>query len=303
MTYPGGQTIGARPDTLDNLVYCRPSDIITSQATISTDSSVSSDDNYGLSSLFDQIPARPLKIGLGPCYILFDFGEPQRIDGFALPNSNLSAGDAPATIGTVKLNATNVWTSPTMSVPLIAGPDHLDGHRASPWLDLRDKTGYSTGGFQYLRFDIGATTMNIKIGEILIMSRLREFTRWVHWQGTKGAQRRFLEALETEYGVTRVHRRRIKQRFFSFELQLDNQDWRDLNDLADDAGGLAVPFFIAANSGNEQDEGLYARFTRESAARLEATEEWYDSDVFNLSVLEVSRGLPFGEALVEVACS
>lgn len=303
MTYPGGQTIGPRPLEMGNLKYCKPRNIITSSAMISSDSTPSSDPNYGFSALYDREPAKPLKLGVGPLHVLFDFVEPVRIDGFALPNSNLSAGETPSQIATVSLNNVDDWTSPAMEVPLIAGKDHLDGHRASPWLDLTTKDGYSAGGFQFLRLDIGLTTMSVKLGEVLIMRELEEFTRWVHWDGRKGAQRRFLEAIDTEYGVTRVHRRRIKQRFFSFDLQLDVPDWEDLNDLADDAGGIAVPWFVAADSGYEQDNGLYVRFTRESAARLESTEEWYDSNVFNLSVLEVSRGLPFGEALVEVVCS
>jgi hypothetical protein len=154
-----------------------------------------------------------------------------------------------------------------------------------------------------MRLVFGTSDEPIKIGEFLVMSELREFSRWVQWNGVKGTNRRFLEAVETEYGVMRVHRRRIKSRFFSFDIKLDVDDWDDLNDLADDAGGLAKPFFVAADGGYEEDNGLLARFTRESAARLEASEEWYDSNLFNFAVEEVSRGLPFGEAVVEAACS
>ena len=296
---PGGQTLSSPPAALDNIKYCRPSDIVTSASSISTTGTVSADPNYGLTALHDRLPAKPTKLDVGPLSVTFDFLVAQRVDAVAIPSHNLGAG----TVVTVEHDDDVTFATPPLTTTLIVGTQHLDGHRASPWADLTGVAGYIVGGYRYLRITIPVQSMSIKLGEVLVISTLREFTRWPMWDGRKGTSRPFLEAIETEYGVVRVHRRRIKQRFFAYDIKLDVQDWVDLNDLADDASGYAVPWFFAPDGGTRDDFGLYVRFTREVAARLESSEEWYDSNIFTLAVQEVSRGLPFGDALVEVVCS
>jgi hypothetical protein len=272
---------------MGNLKYCRPSDIVIPQAVSADIATVGG--QYGLPALYDLNPAKPCTfIGVGPLRIVYDYGSAQRIDAFGLPNSNLDAG-LPCR---VEMHAIDSWGAPTVSGTMTTGADHANGHRASPWKDLTQVAGYSASGFRYLSLYVPVNSVNIRLGEILPIARLREFSRWPMWDGTKGAQRRFLESMETEYGVQRVVRRKITQRTLSFSFKGRDTDYADLQSLADDASGVARAFFITADGDVETDGGLYARFTRDTAERIEASEEWTDTNPFTVSVRELSRSLP-----------
>jgi hypothetical protein len=280
------------------LRYARPSDIITSLATITASGTVNSDPNYGLSALYDLNPAKPLKFDTaGPIRIVYDMGSARRMDAFSLPNSNLAA----ATNCVVALNATDSWAAPTVQTSLVTGADHLDGHRASPWADFTTVSGYSASGFRYCSLFVPAQSTNIKIGETPIIGNLRQFDHEPRWGGTKGALRKYLNALETETGVVRVNRRRLKQRTYTFDIKGGTPDYEALQALCDDAGGLALPWFFCPDDAVKTDLGLYVRFTPESAARLLAQEEFFylptsanRGIVTNMTVdvVEVSRSLP-----------
>lgn len=269
-------------------VYCRPSDIVTAQAAISADVAVSTDPDYGLAAMHDGDPAKPCKFEApGPIRIVFDFGGPQRIDAFALPNHNLPA----AAVCAVEMNATDAWGAPSVSVPLTVGPVHLDGHRASPWANLTTASGYSPTGYRFLSLAVPVTTGPVQIGEALAIGRLRRFTQWTQF-GTTGVQIPFVESLTTEYGVQRVYRRRVSQRTFDYRILGNDADAGDLRALLEDAGGLALPWFVANDSDRHDDDGLFVRFTRETAARLVVTERWFDFNELRWSVQELSRSLP-----------
>ena len=268
--------------------YCRPSDIVTSLATITASGTVSSDPDYGLTALYDRNPAKPTHFDtVGPIRLVYDFGSARRIDAFALPNHNLDNGlDC-----IVALNATNSWASPTVSVGMEVGNAMPDGHRSSPWADFTTASGYSTGGFRYLSLYIPANSVNVKLGETLAISQLREFSEHTQF-GNRGYAIPYLESLMTEYGVQRVYRRRVSKRSYQGSIKGNEQDWNDLKALVADAGGMALPFFFCWESQNKTDEGLYVRFTKESAAALQGQEEWFDFLNLRISVEELSRSLP-----------
>ena len=286
---------------MQNLKYCRPSDIITSLATITASGAISADPDYGLPSLYDRNPAKPLKFETaGPIRLVYDFGTTRRIDAFSLPNHNLDAGlDC-----IVSLNATNNWTSPTVSVAMEVGTEHLDGHRASCWADFTAASGYTQVGFRYCSLFVPANSSAIKLGETPIIANLREFSQWTQFGGERGATKPFLESIRTEYGAVRVYRRRVKQRYFRYQIKgtddgtknvgtlLRDDDFNALQDLSDDAGGMALPFFVTANAAIKTDGGLYARFTKETAERCAAQEEWFDISPFRFEIEEVSRSVP-----------
>jgi hypothetical protein len=280
ITYPG------------NLKYARPSDIITSTAAwTAAAGTVSTDANYGLAAMYDRKMSRPLKFTDGPVVavrVVGDFGVATRLDGLALPNHNLPAGTAIR----AEMNDTNVWTAPAVSVAMPPGTDMLDGHRASPWADFTAASGYTSAGFRYVSLYVPATAVVQQIGELLALSHLRSFSQFPQFKGTKGTSRQYLEAIRTEYGVRRVSRRAIKQRQFQFSLFGSDADYADLQTLADDATGLAAPFFMVADSSIKTDGGLYGRFTDATAAMLSATEEWYDVNTLTIAFMEDSRSLP-----------
>lgn len=280
------------------LRYCLPSDIVTSLAVITASGSVSADPAYGFASLYDTLPSKPLKFTTaGPIRLVFDFGVARRIDAFALPNHNLAAGSACV----VALNNTNSWGAPTCIVAMPTGDDNLDGHRASPWADFTVASGYTSAGFRYASLFVPVQASLIKLGETLVIANLRRFNHEPQFGGNKGAIRRYLETLRTEYGVVRVNRRRIKQRFLSFALKGSTPDFIAMQNLADDAGGTAVPFFITADDSVKTDGGLYVRMTDETASKLASQEEFFYVpsgtvnkfiENFPIDVEEVSRSLP-----------
>lgn len=275
-----------------NMKYCRPSDIITSQAVFSAvTGTVSTDADYGIPSLYDGNPAKPLKFTDSPVVairLVADLGTATRVDGLALPNSNIDAG----LVMRAEQNATDVWTSPSVSVNMTMGTRHLDGHRASPWADFTTASGYSTGGYRYVSLYVPVNSAAPKLGELLIMARLREFSRYATFGGNKVALRRYVESLETEYGAVRILSRRIKQRCFTVTVRGSDTDYDDLQALGDDCDGRAHAFFIAADGSVKTDGGLYVRFTSQAAAKLAATEEWFDVNPFSVDIEEVSRSLP-----------
>jgi hypothetical protein len=280
-----------------NLKYCRPNEIITSQAVwTAVAGNVSTDPDYDLTALYDGKMSKPCKFidePIAAIRIVGDYGSARRIDGMALPNSNIPAG----TVMRAELNATNVWTAPTVSVNVTMGAHGLDGHVASPWADFTTASGYSVGGFRYCSWYVPVTAYQPWLGELLVMQQLRSFSQWTQFGGTRSTFRPFLENLMTEYGVTRVVRRLIKQRQFEFQLKGNEQDFTDLQLLCDASGGMAIPFFMVADSNIKTDGGLYGRFTPETAAMIMGTEEWFDLNSLTIAFKEDSRSLPlFGFA-------
>lgn len=272
---------------MQNLKYALASDIITSLAVITASGTVSSDANYGLASLYDRNPAKPTKFETqGPIRLLYDFGSARRIDGFSLPNHNLD-DDLQCVVA-----LSSDGTTPTCMQTLTVGDANLDGHRSSPWVDFTTASGYSASGFRYLYLYVPTNSVNIKLGESPVLARLREFSQWVQFQGTKGVKRQYQEALETEYGSVRVHRRKIKQRVHRYVIKGSDADYAALQDLGDDVSGIALPFFVTVDSSIKTDGGLYVRLTKQTADLLTATEEWFDVNPFVFDVQEVSRSLP-----------
>jgi len=155
------------------------------------------------------------------------------------------------------------------------GADHLDGHVASPWADFTTASGYSSAGFRFCSLFVPVQSVNIKIGETLLMANLRRFNHEPQFGGNKGAIRRYLESLRTEFGVVRVNRRRIKQRCYAFMLKGSTVDYEAIQSLCDDAGGVADPWFFTPDDAVKIDLGLYVRFTEETAQKLTSTEEFF----------------------------
>lgn len=280
-TYPG------------NLKYARPSDIVTSAATwTAAAGTVSADSNYQLGAMYDGKMAKPVKFVDVPAVdvrVVGDFGSARRIDGLALPNSkNIPAG----TVMLAEFGSDPTFATHDVSVEMVMGATSLDGHVASPWADFTTASGYSISGARYVSLLIPAGASAPWLGELLVMAQLRSFSQWPQFQGTKGVTHPFLENIYTEYGQRRVVRRLIKQRRFACTIFGSDQDYADLQELCADAGGVANPFFMVADSSIKTDGGLYGRLTPETAALVEATEQWFDLNSITVAFEEDSRSIP-----------
>jgi hypothetical protein len=275
-----------------NLKYCRPSDIITASITWTVASGTSSTDtNYGLAALYDGKMARPMKfIDEPPAAIMLigDAGSPVRMDAIGLPNSNLPSG----TSVRVRLGSDPTFAAWDVDVTMVMGEPGKDGHVASPWQPFVTASGYTQSGFQYIAVDIPAGAVTPWLGELLVISTLREFSVWPQF-GQRGASHPFLENLFTEYGQRRVVKRQIRQRRISYPFRGTDQDFQDLQSLVEDSGGVATPFFLVADSNVKTDGGLYGRLTADTVQLLMAAEEWFNLNNFTITFEEDSRSYPF----------
>jgi hypothetical protein len=275
------------------LKYARPSDIITADLTWTAPAgTVSSDTDYGLASLYDEQMAKPTKFTDVPAVairVVGDAGVATRVDGMALPNSkNIPAG----TVMKAQMGNDPTFATYAVSVDVTMGASGLDGHVASPWANFVAASGYSVSGYRYVSWYVPAVASAPWLGELLVMSHLREFSVWPQF-GTRGQTVPFLENIYTEYGVRRVTKRLIRQRRVSYPFRGRDTDFDDLQALVQDCGGVATPFFLVANSTVKTDGGLYGRLTPESAKTIEGAEEWYDLTNFNVVFEEDSRSIPF----------
>lgn len=275
-----------------NLKYARPSDIITTDFTWSAAvGTVSIDPNYGLAALYDQKMARPLKFTDDPVVavrVVGDAGVATRVDGIALPNSNIPEG----TVMKAQMGNDPTFATFALSIDVTMGAPGKDGHVASPWANFVAASGYSVSGYRYVSWYVPVVADAPWLGELLVMSHLREFSVWPDF-GRRGATHPFLENLYTEFGQRRVIKRLIRQRRVSYPFRGNDQDFADLEALVEDCGGVATPFFLVANSTIKTDGGLYGRLTPDTVRILEATEEWFDLTNFDVVFEEDSRSLPF----------
>jgi hypothetical protein len=273
--------------------YCLPSDIVTGNATITAPlGTVSTDPNYGLASLHDGNPAKPLKFTNSPAIataILFDFGAAQRLDGIVIPAHNLSAGLAVRFQG----HTSNSWGSPTLNAALTVAAADKDGHSKRPWVDLTAVAGYATSGFRYWRLYIPATSsVPIQLGEVCLVKQWRTWTNGLRFDDEQTIERRYIPALETAYGVKTYYDMNVKQTRVRGTVVGGTADYDALKDLVDDAGGPVQPFVVVLNDEVLTDGGCLMRCAEGLSQALSAT--WQAHDLLNLPVefIEVSRGLP-----------
>jgi hypothetical protein len=273
--------------------YSKASDIVTSSATITVPTgTVSTDANYGLTSLYDGNPAKPCKFTTAYATILFDFGSAQRLDAFAMPHHNIDAGLGVLFQG----NASDSWGAPTLSASVTIGAHDADGHVKQAWVDLTGVSGYSVSGFRYWRLYIPATnSVAVQIGEALLVAQLRTLTRGIQDTIARPITRGYIPAMETEAGVKLYYERDVKQFGISGNIVGTLQDYADVKALLDDTHGPCRGFFFVLDSSVQHDGGLYVRATEEMATDFSAEQpvEFRD-DVVMLpwSVVELSRGLP-----------
>jgi hypothetical protein len=161
-----------------NFHYFHPDDNVAPDATVTTSGTANS--AYPLANATDlsyaNLAAPSLLEETSGAWVL-DFGTAQRIDA-VLVWHNLAEGTGYA----IQLNATNSWATPTVNVASTAPAKRADGYTVKIYKDLTTGvTGYSTGGFRYLRFNVSGTN-SAPVGiKILAFSRIRTTLRNISW--------------------------------------------------------------------------------------------------------------------------
>jgi len=269
--------------------YCRPSDIVTGLASISTASGTpSSDPHYGLAALYDNDPACPCKFTDDPVVavrLIFDFTTAQHIDGFLLPSHNLDASLAVR----LQANTTSSWGSPPLDQAVTIAAKDLDGHSKRPWVNL---SGLGTHTYRYWSLYVPANTVAPKLGEAVFVAEWRTFTRGIRWDVKRAVDRAFVPSLVTAYGVKSYYRTNVKaDRVIGTVVGADG-DLTDIRTLLDDAGGPCAGFAFVLDDTVTSDGGLYVRCTEGMAAAH--TVEWVGHELwpFPIEFEELARGLP-----------
>ncbi len=154
--------------------YFRPADNVADTATVSVQTGTE-DTDYPKENLVDLSYAKiaaPAKItGTSGAFVL-DWGSAQRVDYVVLWH-NFDAALAVA----VQMNATNSWGGPTVTTSPTIPATRADGYTQKVGVDLRSVSGYSTGGFRYLRVNVSGTNSEPLGLKVLAFSSVRQLSR------------------------------------------------------------------------------------------------------------------------------
>jgi hypothetical protein len=154
--------------------YFHPADNVAPNATVTTPTGTD-DASYPVTNTtlltYAKIAA-PSKITETTGNWLFDFGSAQRVDYVVLWH-NFDAALAVA----VQMNATDSWGGPTVTTSPTIPAKRADGYTRKVGVDLRSVSGYSTGGFRYMRVNVSGTN-SVALGlKVMAFSRVRQLSK------------------------------------------------------------------------------------------------------------------------------
>lgn len=267
------------------IVYCRPSDIVTANATI-TASAEDPDPNYGNAALCDGDPAKPAKLTTTSGNWVCDFGAPQVIKLAALIHHNLDAGLEVRLQG----NASNVWTSPSFNQVITipakqAGP--VPQFTTSPFMDLTTLAGYSGGGYRYWRLVVvGVNSETIQVGEFVLSAELRVVEINVSWGGSEAEDHPVVEH-RTDHGVAIITVIGVRLWTLVGEMDTTEVGWLSIRELSRDAMGKSLPWLLIADP--DVNEAQFVRFIETKHARILV---FLDRNTVAFAVEALSKGLP-----------
>lgn len=164
--------------SLSPFYYFHTADFVHAAASIAVQSGSTGDTAYPAANLVNFTPAKiaaPAKVTGGTGYWIGTFPAAQRVD-FVIFWHN-----AEEAINLVfQMHASDSWGTPTVSASVAAPAVRADGYTRKVAIDLRDVSGYSTGGLQYFR--VGAAGNSAPLGlKILLASRVRQWDRDFQW--------------------------------------------------------------------------------------------------------------------------
>lgn len=265
-----------------DLHYQHNGDQVAGDATITVNTGTE-DTAYPKANLVDGDPAKPAKLTGTTGSWVFDFGSAQRVDLIAIIMHNLDAGLSVKIQG----NASDSWGGPTLDEAVTIQAYALDDMPENPWLDLTDKTGYSTGGFRYWRLVIvGTNTDAVAVGEVWLGSLKRVLSPNISW-GVRKPQNRPVISHETS-GIARlVYDRGVRTRDITGELETT------------DAGALLIENWWVEARGSARAVLVILDGTVNDARLMHFVEEPFsqellvsDNNRLDLEFRELSRGRP-----------
>ena len=279
---------------MSNFHYFHPADNVAPNATVTTGGVA--DSAYPLVNLTDfsyANLANPAKLtGVTGDFIL-DFGAAQRVDGVMLWH-NADAALAYA----IQHNATNSWAGPTVNFATTAPAKRADLRTIKNYKDLRAVSGYSAGGFRYLRVNYSGTN-SVPLGlKIMAFSGIRQTLRNFRWGWRRD---------ETQTGIRMTTDARVpwhydlgaSGRVLEFEVPGKDADYAAIAAWVQAAGGSAKPIGMVPDPA--VNDFLLGNFTSSGGAivaptldvyRLEAPYDYLQLNPLRFVIDEITAGDP-----------
>ena len=218
------------------IAYCRPSDNIAATATITLPSGTA-DSAYPSANLVDLDPAKPAKLTTTTGRWVFNFGSAKELLAAVLAHTNIDAGLEVRLQG----NATDAWGAPSLNQTFTMPAAAQHDFRASAFVNL---SAVSPRTYQYWSVVVvGTNAAAIAIGEIVLSSALRQFTKNIG-MGVAETEEQPVSELRTAGGSSLIYRYGTRKRRLSGELLRDDSaaDWADMLALVRDARGRGKSF-------------------------------------------------------------
>jgi hypothetical protein len=244
---------------------------------------------YPLTNIDDDQPWNPVQFTVNPTYLLLDKGSATRTDIVSFIHANFDAG----TVLRVQENATNVWTSPTISHQFTADGPAEDDMPSNPLSDRTAVSGFTIGGLRYLRILIvsGQTSL-LSIGNIRVSGRKRVFsdTTTTVRDRSYGAIDRELHPVikrKTDAGTSVGYSRGTRSRDVAGTIRCDADGYADLLTMTRSSRGASRPFLLVPNP--DVNEALFVNW--DDSTPLERA--YTDLGINDVRVLwsELGRGL------------
>jgi hypothetical protein len=266
--------------------YCRPSDIVTSSATVTVaEGTESTDAHYQRASLYDRDPAVPMKFTTADAArLVFDFGSAQQIQAAFIPQHNFEAGLAVRLQG----NTAASWGSPAFDAVFTISAKDRDGHVKRPWLNL----SVLSPSYRYWSLLVPSGSVAPQIGEAILVETLRQFVRPLTFGVSRVVARGYIASLETEYGVKSFYDQNVKQWKYVSAIYGTTADLQSMHDLMDDCHGPVYPFAFVLDDSVESDGGCYVRCSEAMCQAWEHKKVGGGTYEMPLEFEELSRGLP-----------
>lgn len=216
------------------LLFAKPSDNLTSTATITASTSAT---GYGTANLYDGNPAKPWKATATTATLDFAFGSATNIDLVAIVHHNLTAGLE------VRIQADDASDFSSLDLnQLITIPAYdEDDFPVNPWIDL----SALSNSWQYWRLNVvGTNSANVQIGELWLVGTRRELTASHLRYGLSQSTSRPLIEHRTDYGVSTIYDLGAKMRGLSGEIVTTDTGLEEIKDWWDDCHGRALPTLV-----------------------------------------------------------
>ncbi len=278
-----------------NFLYWHPSDNVAPNAT-PTWSTGTANASYPVANATDLRYAKlasPAKIAEVTGALLLDFGSAQRVDYVVLWH-NFDAALACA----VQMNATNAWGAPTVTTSPTVPAKRKNNYTKKIGVDLRSVSGYSTGGFRYLRINVsGANSVALGL-KVLAFSTVRSTVRNIGW-GLKWVRQQMAVDMTTDAGVPWTYNLGGARRQLSGDILAKNADAVALDDWFDACDGRAKITAVVLDPsdpdpilGQLGDGGLSLVAPGLKAFQTEDTHDFTHAHQRRLVIDEVTAGDP-----------